>query len=263
MEAFDPGDVSEVLKSRGPILAALSVEEKTPAELAAELSVSRSTIDRGLRELERSGFVEVVDGTARATLFGRLALESYADLVGQLAEIDSAADAFESLPADTQFDPVMVDGSRSVVAETADDERPLDRLTSFFDRATAIRGCVRTAAQPQIETFSRRIVDDDIAVSLVATSALVEQLITEHRPQLVTLLGTGSFSLRSIDSLPYSLFVVELPTGPVALLVTYRSGRIFSVVSNDSSAAVAWTQTQLDRWWSASESLPLSPPTDE
>ncbi|WP_191967047.1 MULTISPECIES: winged helix-turn-helix domain-containing protein [Haloferax] len=258
MVAPDHSDVFDVLRSRAEILVALSGEGKSPADLSADLSVSRSTIDRGLHELERAEFVEVADSVATLTLSGRLALETYTTLVEELDEIGSVAGALESLPSEIAVDPVMVRGGSAVVAASPDDERPLDQLRSFIEGATSIRGCVRESAEAQVELYYQRVVEDDVSVSLVATADVVGRLIGTRRPQLAELLGTDSFTLRTTDTLPYSLFVFELPRRSVAVLALYDAGRLAGVVSSDSPDAVAWAHDQLDRWWNESDSLPLS-----
>ncbi|WP_411966661.1 helix-turn-helix transcriptional regulator [Haloferax sp. YSSS75] len=258
------GDVFDVLRSRTAVLAALSEETKSPTELTTELSLSRSTIDRAIHELEDVGFVDTTDGTVRVTLFGRLAIETYATFVENLDSIGAVGDLFESLPLDAPFDPVMVEGSSAVVADGPDDTRPLDRMVSFTDDAISIRGCVVEASEALVEAYYRRLLDDDdVSVHLVATEDVVQRLITTYRSQLVELLGDESFSLRSTDSLPYTLLVVELPRGPVVVLGVYDEGRLVGVVHNDDPRAVEWARSQFDHCRDDSDSIPLSPSVEE
>ena len=256
-------DVFDVLRSRAAILVALSEGAKSPTELMAELSVSRSTIDRGLRELEDVGLVELGDGTARVTLSGRLAIETYTDFIENLDAIATAGDLFESLPSDAPFDPALLDGSSALVAEGPDDQRPFDRLIRFTEDAVSIRGCVLEASEQLVETYYRRLLDDDISVNIVATEDVVQRLITTYRSQLVELLDSESFSLRSTDSLPYTLLVGEFPEGPVVMAAVYDAGRLVGVVHNDDPQAVEWARTQLDHCWDESKPLPLSPASSE
>jgi predicted transcriptional regulator len=263
MGGFEVDDVFDVLRSRVALLDALSEGEKSPTDLKDELSVSRSTIDRGLDELERVGFVEVTGATVRTTLSGRVAFDTYTRTVGQLDQLGTLTDVFASLPPDTQFDPVMFHGARSVVADGPDDERPFDRLTAFIEATTSIQGCIRDIRQEQLDSYYRRIVEHDVSVRLVATDDVVERLITTFRPQLVELLDVDSFILRTIDSLPYSLLVFESPQGPVAVLAIYESDRLVGVVHNDAPEAVAWARTQIDHCWNTSGTLPLTASSDE
>ncbi|KAB1194089.1 ArsR family transcriptional regulator [Haloferax sp. MBLA0076] len=263
MVGFDPGEVFDVLTSRREVLVSLSEGGKKPADLTTELGVSRSTIDRSIRELEGVGFVDVVDGVAHTTLSGRMALSTYNRFVAQLDDIGEAASALESLPPDAPFDSVMLDGCDVVVASDSDGEQPLERLTSLLEDAVSVRGCVVAALPSQVEVYYRRIVDDDVSAELVATEDVVERLVTAYRPQLVELCATDSFSLRSIASLPYSLLVVERPTGPVAIVETYSSRTLVGVVSNDRPDAVAWARSQIDRWAAASTPLPFSTAREE
>lgn len=262
MDPGTPDDVSEVLRSRSGILLALSVADRTPSELTEALSVSRSTVDRGIRDLERVGFLEVDDGTARVTLSGRLAIETYTQFVDHLDDVATATAAFEGMATDAAFDPTIVDGSQVVAADGPDDDRPFERLVAVLDRAESIRGCVREASEDLLELYYRRLHDGDVTVDLVATEDLVERLVTTYRSQLVELLEFQSFSLRSTDSLPYTLLVVDVPEGPLALLATYSSGRLVGVVTNDSPQAVTWASAQIDDCRGGSERLPVSRNTE-
>lgn len=263
MGGSGPTDVFDVLRSRTALLVALSEEAKSPTELTTELSVSRSTVDRALRELEDVGFVTTTDGIVRVTLSGRLAIETYTDFVENLDSIGAAGNLFESLPPGAPFDPVVLDGSSAVVADGPDDTRPLDRMVAFTADAVSIRGCLAEASEALVEAYYRRLFDDGISARLVATEDLVQRLITTYRSQLVELLAAESFSLRSIDSLPYTLLVVELPRGPVAVIGVYDDGRLVGVVHNDDPRAVEWARARLDHCRDESVSLPLSPTVEE
>ncbi|KAB1188285.1 MULTISPECIES: winged helix-turn-helix domain-containing protein [Haloferax] len=263
MGGFDLEEAFDVLRSRAALLAAVADAAQTPADLATELGVSRSTIDRGLNELERVGFVETVGGTVLLTLSGRMALSTHTRFVDQLNDVGEAADVLEPLAPDAPFDPVLVDGSDAIVASDPDDEEPLNRLTSFIEDAKAVRGCKMAALPAQVDAYYRRVTTDTISVQLVVTEAVVERLVTEYRPQLAELSAIESVSLRSIESLPYGLLVVERPSGPVAVLSIYSSDGLVGVVHNDSTDAVCWAHSQIDRWWAMADPLPASTTFEE
>jgi predicted transcriptional regulator len=70
-------DVRQLLSQRADALSRLLDADRTKNELTEELDVSRSTVDRAVRELESNGLVRREGGTVTATLSGRLAYDSY------------------------------------------------------------------------------------------------------------------------------------------------------------------------------------------
>ena len=63
-----PSDVRQLLSQRADILSTLLRSERTKGELTDTLDVSRSTVDRGVRQLESTGLVRRSGGTVTATL---------------------------------------------------------------------------------------------------------------------------------------------------------------------------------------------------
>lgn len=70
----------ELTHKRGYILRAISTDGAEKRDLADELSDSRPTIDRAIRELEADGLVVRVEGKCQLTLLGRLLYERYRDV---------------------------------------------------------------------------------------------------------------------------------------------------------------------------------------
>ncbi|ELZ70531.1 transcriptional regulator [Haloferax sp. Atlit-10N] len=260
MVRSEADEVFDVLASRADVLEAVVRQPRTTAELVSGLPVSRSTVDRGLRELERAGFVETSDRVHRPTLAGRMALDTYSNFVECLDDIDAAAAVLDSLDSDAPLAPVFLDGCE--VVATDDGLGPvLSKLTSFVEGSTSIRGLVRGALPSQVDAYHRAVVEDGTPVDLVATDDVVQRLVTAYRPQLAEAWSVSSFSLRSVESLPYSLVVSDLPDGPVAFLVAYSERGLAGVVYNDSPAAVAWARERIEDCRADASSLPR-PPVD-
>ncbi|ELZ98716.1 hypothetical protein C440_00130 [Haloferax mucosum ATCC BAA-1512] len=253
----DADEVLEVLAARVDVLAALARQPRKTSELTADLPVSRSTIDRGLRKLERVGFVETVDGAHHLTLAGWLALDAYDQFDDQLDDIDAAATALEPLESDVSIDPVFLHGSDVVVANGGDENAVISHLTSVIDEAEAVRGCSRDASEKRLDTYHRRIVEDQIPVELVVTDEVVQRLITSYRAELADACAAESFSLHSVESLPYDLIVAERPGRSVALLVTHDSGTPFGLIYTERPEGVSWARQQIADWRASSSPLPL------
>ncbi|POG57205.1 helix-turn-helix transcriptional regulator [Haloferax marisrubri] len=255
-------EVFDVLASRADVLEAVVRRPRTTAELTSGLPVSRSTVDRGLRELERVGFIETTDGVHHPTLAGRIALDTYSQFVECLDDIDAAAAVLDSLDSNAPLAPVFLDGCEVVAVDDGGPGPALSKLTSFVEGSTSIRGCVRGALPSQVDAYYRAVVEDGTPVDLVATDDVVQRLVTAYRPQLAEAWSVSSFSLRSVESLPYSLVVSDLPDGPVAFLVAYSESGLAGVIYNESPSAVSWASQRIENCRADASPLPR-PPVDE
>ncbi|WP_310893053.1 MULTISPECIES: winged helix-turn-helix domain-containing protein [unclassified Haloferax] len=252
----EANEVFDVLASRADVLAAVVRQPRTTAELAGDLPVSRSTVDRGLRELERAGFVETKDGVHRPTLAGRMALDTYSHFVECLDDIDAAAAVLDSLDSDVPLAPAFLDGCEAIAVADGGSGPALSKLTSFVEEAESVRGCVRGALPSQVDAYYRTVVQNGTPVDLVATDDVVQRLVTAYRPQLAEAWSVDSFSLQAVESLPYSLVVSDLPDSPVAFLVAYSERGLAGIIYNESRPAVAWARRRIDDWRNDAAPLP-------
>lgn len=79
-------DVIEVLLRRHAVVERLSVQPTAKRDLVDGLDVSRSTVDRAIRETESVGLVERRDGGVSLTLCGRLAVAEFERFGTRLGE---------------------------------------------------------------------------------------------------------------------------------------------------------------------------------
>lgn len=90
-------DTIEVLLRRGAVVERLSAQPTPKRELVDGLDVSRSTVDRALREIESVGLAECRDDGVTLTLCGRLAVAEFERFGTRLADRCGVGDAAESV----------------------------------------------------------------------------------------------------------------------------------------------------------------------
>ncbi len=251
-----------VVARRGRVLRSAGSDGVRKRDLVDDLDVSRSTIDRGIRELEGIGLIERVDGTYRRTLPGRLALEEYDAFRSRMGGLVESSEALSELPSDVEFDAAVLDDAEIVHAQRHSPHVPVSRLGDIVSRATHVRAIAPAVMPQQVETYRESIVERELTADVVLADAVVGRLVSAHRDALEETLATGRLSLRRADeTIPYSLLVADTPDGSEVGVLVYGDGggRVF--IGNGAPAAVGWAHELIDEHWE--RAAPLRSPSDD
>jgi predicted transcriptional regulator len=236
----DGARLREVLAGRHRLLARLARAPADKPTLVDDLPVARSTVDRGVRDLEEVGCVERAGGELRASAAGRAALaafERYADATDGVA---AASPVLASLPADVCLPrALLVDAEVRV----ADDHVP-EQVSAPVVRAVREADVVRATA-PVV--YGRYL---DHTITAVENGADVETVVA--RPVVES---ARAFDPESIDELnaseryaafvtdrdlPYAVTYVERDGDETVAVTVYENGAPRGVLVNDTAEAVAW-----------------------
>jgi predicted transcriptional regulator len=256
MAADDAADVVETVSRRTEVLRRVGGDEPGKSDLVADLAVSRSTVDRAVRELVDAGLIRRRGEGYVRTLAGDLALREYDRLVGRVDGVVDATGVLGPLSADTTFDARLLDGATVVAAETPSPRRPLRHLTDLVERSEHVVAFAPAVFPAQVATYRDGTVEDAMTARVVVTDDVVERLVSTYREEFLAVLDTGRLSIRRYPDLPpYSLTVGETPDGPELGLVTYSDNRVCGFVGNDDPAAVEWARREIGRQWRAGEAV--------
>jgi len=246
----------DLLDRRADLLRAVREGARPKPELAAALSVSRSTVDRAVRELETSGLVERAGGVA-LTLKGRLALESYEAFVAHLQDLNAAETALETLPDDARVDRVVFRDATVVEATPVAPQRATEAYRSLVADATRVEGYASALLDGNVQTFRDRIVEDGLEADLVLDPDVLDALVGTHGSAVDDALGTGRLTLlEASDRLAYSLMLVETPATTHACALFYDDAGHTGLVRNDAPEAVEWAEGVYADLRAAADPLP-------
>src|SRR6056297_1681780 len=142
----------DLLAQRADLLRAVRDGAPPKPELAAALSVSRSTVDRAVRDLEDSGLVERAGGVT-LTLKGRLALDSYETFAAHLRDFEAAETALKTLPNDARVDRSLFRDATVVEATPVAPQRATEAYRSLVADATRVRGYASALLDGNVQTF--------------------------------------------------------------------------------------------------------------
>lgn len=235
-------DAVELLARRADLLAQLREAPRTKPELAEALSVSRSTIDRAVRDLQSADFVARGEAVS-LTLTGALALDAYERFVDQLDALEGAGSLFASLPVDATVDPALLRDATVVTPSQVAPQRAVETYRSLVADASRVRGFACAVFDTNVPTFRERIVEDEIPVELVLTDDVLDALVTTHGDVINDATESGNLALyRATTALSYNLMLVESDAGiQVCALVHDRDGHV-GLVLNDDPDAVSWAE---------------------
>lgn len=254
----DPTEVMAVVARRGTVLRAVDADGVPKRDLVDELSVSRSTVDRAVRELESLGFIERTDGGGYCrTLPGQLALDEYDQFASRMNGIVSSIDVLSLLPTDTPCDPSVLEDATVVVAERHSPLVPVEHLSDLVDRANRVHAIAPAVLPQQVEVYHQNFVNGDLSARLVVTDVVVDRLVSAYGTELSESLETGQLTIRlSDEEVPFSLVVAETDDGPEMGFLVYADSGVRGFIGNDTPEAVEWARELVDSYWEPANPFP-------
>lgn len=243
----DTGDAVAMLARRAELLRSLRDRARTKQELAVAQSVSRSTVDRAVRDLEAAGFVAREDGVS-ITLQGRIALDAYERFAETLDALDAASDVLDALPANEPIDGTLLRGTSVVRPDPIAPQRPYLAYQSVLEEASAVRGFAPAVLDENVPRFRARIVEDEVAVDLTVAPAALDELVSSHADAVGEALDTGRLTLRRANEiLDYGLVLADQPDRTVVCVLVYGDRGLAGVLRNDEQHAVRWAERVYER----------------
>ncbi|WP_440989566.1 tetratricopeptide repeat protein [Haloarchaeobius baliensis] len=249
---MSPDDVDtavELLDRRRQVLGHLGGDGHHVRDLCDELDVSRSTVNRALRELEDAGWVERADDGYVRTTTGSLALQEYQDQITALDAVQTHADALSPLPGDTPLDPAVL--SEAAVETVADTEtfELVGTLRSAFEDATAVRGVWPTVTDDRTVSALASLADDGRPLAL-AVDESVHATMRGVAPAAFGPSDTEHCRVETTDDVPTRLgvFLVDGETDRRVLVTMYdEDGTIHAVADVPADdTACTWTTSLFD-----------------
>lgn len=236
-----------LLDRRGELLAAIGEEPTEKHELEERLDVSRSTIDRGVRELEDGSLLERSGGGFVRTLPGRIALDEYERFAERVEGLGEATDLLAVVDAEADLGVALLAGARVVESTRASPGRPLDALYEVVEAAERVRGFGPAIHSRQVDVYSRRILEEGMSAEFVLTDEAVEQLLANYGDVLERALDSDRVDLFRTDAeMHYSVTLAETPDGDRVGVLVYDDAGITGCILNDREAAVDWAERRFE-----------------
>lgn len=250
------GPMIDRVVTRHRFLRVVDHEWATKADIEDRLDVSRSTVDRTLRELVQWGLIERAGTTYRRTAAGTLVLTEFDRFEDRTSAIERAAAFLDQLDVDPDLDGSVFENAEIVIPNRRSPHRPVDAHAERLEYATKIR-TIGAAVLPQlVETYHRRIVEDGVEAEILLSQELVARLLSAYREQLNEGIQSGRVSIREIDFIPeYSMMIADTPTGTQLGCLFYSGTEVTGFIGTDNDDAICWATNRFDRLWESAEPL--------
>lgn len=253
----DGARLREVLSGRHRLLARLVDSPADKPALVEALPVARSTVDRGVRDLEEVGCIERSDGRFRASAAGRAALAAFDHYADATDGVAAATAVLASLPPEVDVPSELLVEAEVRVADDHAPERASEPLTAAVRTADRVRSTVPVVYGRYLEQAVAAV--DGGADFEVVTARAVDSSAREIDPEhAARLLASDRYDAYVTDaSVPFALTLVERGGETTVGVTVYDRGAPRGVILNDTPAAVAWAR---DHYRSAREA---AVPADE
>lgn len=250
-------ELVSLLARRIEVLECLLENQLTRPELVDELDISRSTVDRAVRELEGMGLLEFSDGAYRASLPGRLAYAEYAELRGELVTVEEAADLLAVLPPDAPLELAVVQGAEVVVATEPAPHVPGSRIPELLAGADRVWSLSMALTNPETgEVVADGVDNDGLVAEVVFERQLYDYLTDSATMPIEDLVATDRFTVYLTETLPFGLVIAEEDGTTRVCIAVYDDDRTLEgILINDTDAAIEWARTVFDSYRDAADPL--------
>lgn len=243
MTEFDVDGLLHLLNKRRTILENILDGNSGKRELEDKLDISRPTIDRAFRNLEKYGVISSVGTEYKMTMFGKLIYEQFLNSYNIIEILSESQSVLEQLPCNFELPvDVLTDGSIHLSNPKVPDEPFLEAQELLQDSGSFV------AMLPVVNTECFRTVFDSVIENgnsgeLIVPDEVMEILFTNYRDKVETLLSTEHCSLMStIESTPLGIIVFNDNIAWVGIYA--KNGALLGGIVNDTYGAVEWAKTQ-------------------
>ncbi len=254
-----PNDVTLLLCNRGPVLAALLDDPQDKRALVEEVGVSRSTVDRAIRDLEAAGLVERTDGAFAPTESGRLLYRAFDEFRSRADAIADAQAIFDELRTDEPEPLPLSILDRCQVRHSRPPARfeMIEEWIEMIDAADRIRALVPTVAydRPR-QTLYENVLDDDIVYEPIYGTDVAKLFVEQRHEERREMVASGNYHPFVCDVPPYALFLIERDGGMRIDISVYDDrGQLVGVVGSTDDDPVEWSERTYRRYRNRARSL--------
>ena len=250
-------EVFDVLSNRAALIETLSAEPTDKRDIVDELGVSRSTVDRGIRELEVLGLVEYTSEGLTPTLYGQLAAQEYRDFEHRVASVLDAQSVIATLDENADIDTRLLMGAEIIQADSIAPFEPGEKLVEVVRKAERLRMTSRAHTYPETkDVFHNQIVNEEMETDIVFRTRMLDYLQANLQGILQDILSKDNFEGYVADTIPFGLYLTEwADTTNVCVLVYGPDNQYTGFIINDSEDAIEWGEQTFERFKQRAERI--------
>lgn len=240
-ELTDPDEVLQALMKRAALVRQLADGPRYVRDVQEDLSVSRSTAYKGIRELQACGVVEQTENGYRLSSFGQSLLTEYEALRDRTNALCRAETLLSFVRTDDALPTDVLVGATITYPTRHAPGRPVHVIQRAVEDARSLRGFSPVVLPEYVTVFHDRLVSGALTAELLLERPVLEHMVADYTDHLDEALETGELAVReTLAELPYGLVVVDEPHPEVVVVIYDSGGELRGTVSSDSTAAVEW-----------------------
>lgn len=244
-------DIVELVQRRHELLEALEGGPLGKPALTDSTPYARSTVDRGLDELEAAGLVRKDGSEYRLGAAGQRILDAFHSFRDTATVYQEYASVIEGVAPDDGLPPVLLEGATVETATDAMPTRPIKKGHEGLADADEIYATVPVLLAYHSEYWNAAQPETDVTMDVVYNSDVVETMEAEYPDWRADIVDTGLVTPYRNDDIPgYSLSVVDgvdgNPDESAVRIMIFDDHRVETLLWNRSEAAVAWARDQFE-----------------
>jgi predicted transcriptional regulator len=256
-------EIISTIQNRERVLEQLYAESKDKRSLVAEIPASRSTVNRGVRDVESLDLITYEDGEFHLTREGRFLYTRWRSFRSTVESIDEARPLLVHLPPDADISTALLRGSEVILSPELAPHMVGTHLEGEIE--DAIRGRVLARANSHaraMETVLTQVTDHGLELEIILSADLCAYLRRQYPRQFSILSDHCDIRSSANVEIPYGLFLLEQVDDEIAYLLVYSSGNdLRGAIVNDTPPALNWAervygQHQTEATWVSQTELP-------
>jgi predicted transcriptional regulator len=248
MEGEDSTAALETVRRRAGILSLLTDAHWDKRDLVDSLDVSRSTVDRAIRELQTDALVTRNEDGYVATLPGRILFERYERYVDDVRGVAAVSDLIQHLPVDADV-PAAAFADADAYRPTAPDPyRPQQVLRDLVRDSHTLRGLLAAQATPNApDVIRQQSLEGDLDVEYLISPRMREYLWTERSDLVSTLVEDGGVVFHETDAITFDYGLLDDGTTHFVVVLYTDDGQMAGILVSTADAAVDWAESTFRR----------------
>lgn len=248
-------EMLETALGRFSFMECLGDEPKDKRTLVADLNCSRSTVNRGIRELESLDLVEYVDGSYRLSSLGELVAADFADMA-ETIELQLQFQPFlKWMPEDTfDLDLEHLEDAELLLPEVGDPYAMINRHVAVLGRADSIQCVLPLVGLHAYKAAHKQIIENGARAEAVVAPEAADTLRSD--PEYVKLTeemaATGRYDLHQYDGdIPYFVGLLD----DTVQIGVDEAGEPRALVETTNSKVRNWAETTFEEYKQRAEPL--------
>lgn len=235
-------ELRNVVLKRHDILTAISEQPRGKPKLVDAVGTSRSTIDRGVSDLEEVGCIKRDGNKYILTTKGKLALREANEFSKVTGSLSEGTDTINQLSVDAEVGREFLKGLSVTAADTHVPDATLSMTNDIVRSSSKLVGLAPVALASYPKVLGDAVEDRGLQAELVVERDVLASLYQVCRSEVSRLFSHENVTIWvSDDPLPYPLWIAE-GDGEDTAGITVLQGGLKGILLNRTEAGVDWAR---------------------